>query len=285
MKLVDHTGKKFGRLTVLRRGEKKPNDSKTYWLCQCDCGNIVSKSAIYLTHTEVPSCGCYKRESISRLKLEDLTGKRFGRLTVLYRTNKVGELTKWHCKCDCGNELDVFAGNLKKGNHTTSCGCYAKENTTKNKTTHGYRHTRVYDVFCHMKDRCNNPNNPSYSRYGGRGIKICTEWENNPGAFCKWAYEHGFREDARYGETTIERLDNDKGYSPDNCAIKTFKEQANNRRTNLFIEHNGIRKTLAQWRDFFGLSQWQAYKYLVIKKYTIQELIDRGIVKGGVFSI
>lgn len=285
MRLVDHTGKKFGRLTVLYRGEKKLNDSKVYWVCKCDCGNIVSKSAIYLTKTDVPSCGCYKREHTSELKLDDLTGKRFGRLMVMYRSNKAGESAKWHCKCDCGNECDKRANALKKSKDIASCGCYVIENKRKIKTKHGYRHTRIYDVFCHMKDRCNNPNNPSYPRYGGRGIRICPEWENNPVLFYEWAYANGFREDAKYGETTIDRIDNNKGYSPDNCAIKPLKDQANNRRTNIFFEHNGVRKTLAQWRDFFGLTQWQAYKYLVLKKLTIQDMIDRGIVKSDAFSI
>ena len=285
MRLVDHTGKKFGRLTVLYRGEKKLNDSKVYWVCKCDCGNIVSKSAIYLTKTDVPSCGCYKREHLSELKLDDLTGKRFGRLTVLYRANTVGEMAKWHCKCDCGNEVDVFAGNLKKGNHSTSCGCYQNERRIESHTTHGYSNTRIYQVYCKIKDRCNCKNNPSYYRYGARGIKMCPEWENDPEVFCKWAYANGYREDAEFGETTIDRRDNNKGYSPDNCRIIPLKEQCNNRSTNIFFEHKGIRKTLAQWRDMFGLTQWQAYKYLVLRNYTIQDLIDRGIVKNDAFSI
>lgn len=285
MKLDDLTGKKFGRLTVLYRGEKKPNDPKTYWVCQCDCGKVITKSAPYLKTSVEPSCGCYKTETVSKCKLKDLTGQRFGRLTVLYRANNVGEMAKWHCRCDCGNEVDVFAGNLKKKNHSTSCGCYQEERRSEVHTTHGMSHTRLDGVFNKMKQRCYNPNNPSYPSYGGRGIGICKEWLDDPSEFYKWMYANGYRDDAEYGETTIERNDNNKGYSPENCSIKPLKDQANNRRTNLFIEHNGVRKTLAQWRDFFGLSQWQAYKYLVIKKYTIQELIDRDIVKNDAFSI
>lgn len=281
MKLDDLTGKKFGKLTVLRRGETrryKSKQSHVAWICQCDCGNICEKTAVGLKNYKIPSCGCAEKEARSEGRLEDLTGQRFGRLVVMYRASDIGELAKWHCKCDCGNECDVFASNLKKKGHTTSCGCYNSENVTRMKTKHGYRHTRIYDVFSHMKDRCNNPNNPSYPRYGGRGIKICSEWENDPGSFCKWAYDNGYDENAGYGETTIDRIDNNKGYSPENCRVVTFKTQSNNRRSNLFIEHNGERKTLAQWRDYFGLSQWKAYHYLVEKKYTIQDLIDKGIV-------
>ena len=288
MKLDDLTGKKFGRLTVLRRAtvEDDPMAAKhTVWVCECDCGNIATKSAIGLKNYRIPSCGCAEKEARSLSRFEDLSGQRFGRLTVMYRSNKPGEITKWHCRCDCGNEVDVFAGNLKKKNHSTSCGCYNSEKTTERKTTHGYRHTRIYDVFCHMKDRCNNPNNPRYSSYGGRGIKICPEWEEDPVKFYEWAYANGFREDAKYGETTIERNDNNKGYSPENCSIKPLKEQANNRRTSLFITHDGVTKTLAQWRDLFGISQGRIYYYVVERKFTIQRLIDEGIVDGGALSI
>lgn len=288
MKLDDLTGKKFGRLTVLRRAtvEDDPMAAKhTVWVCECDCGNIATKSAIGLKNYRIPSCGCAEKEARSLNRFEDLTGKRFGRLTVMYRANKPGEITKWHCRCDCGNEVDVFAGNLKRKNHSTSCGCYQEERRSEVHTTHGYSNTRIAQVFSHMKDRCNNPNNPRYPSYGGRGIKICPEWEDNPAAFYEWAYANGFREDAEYGETTIERNDNNRGYSPENCSIKPLKDQANNRRTSLFITHNGVTKTLAQWRDLLGMTQNEAYRYIVKKKYTIQRLIDEGIVNGGALSI
>ena len=219
------------------------------------------------------------------MRLEDLTGRRFGRLTVLYRAENQNNMVRWHCVCDCGNEVDVLARNLKKPGHSTSCGCYQNEVRSAVHTKHGFRKTRAYDVYCGIKDRCNNQNNPRYSSYGGRGIKMCPKWESDPAAFCEWAYANGFREDAEYGETTIERNDNNRGYSPENCSIKPLKDQANNRRTSLFITHNGVTKTLAQWRDLLGMTQNQAYRYIVKKKYTIQRLIDEGIVNGGALSI
>lgn len=280
MKKLDLTGKKYGRLTVLEQAENRttPNGTQiVMWKCQCDCGNIVIRSAGNLRHVAHPSCGCWVRENTSKHRLEDLSGKRFGRLLVVERAANTGVTTRWRCKCDCGNECVVTAQNLKRG-HTISCGCYREEVRPRQSFKHGYRHSRIYGVYGKLKSRCCNPNNSSYYRYGGRGITICDEWLNNPESFCEWAYAHGYREDAEYGECTIERIDNNKGYSPDNCKIANEKEQANNRRSNLLIEHNGETKTLAQWRDYFGMTQGKAYYHLVLKGRTVQELIDRGII-------
>lgn len=216
------------------------------------------------------------------MKLKDLTGQKFGRLTVLkkadnHTTPNGSIVTMWKCKCDCGNIRIVTSRNLRTG-HTTSCGCFNNEKRIERKTIHGYRHKRIYYVYCKIKDRCTNPQNKSYPRYGGRGITMCDEWLNNPKAFCDWAYENGYDENAKYGECTVDRIDNSKGYSPENCRFANEKEQANNRRSNHLITHNGITKTLAQWRDYYGMTQSKAYYHLVLKGKTIQELIDNGVV-------
>lgn len=282
MKLQDLTGQRFGRLTVIKRAENKispKGHQTTMWICKCDCGKIVEKSSIRLKSTEVPSCGCYTKELVSKIRVHDLTGQRFGKLVVLRRSMEEPTWpTKWVCKCDCGNECVVLGGNLRKEGHTTSCGCVREQLRKKLRYSHGYRHTRIYSVYSKIKDRCYNPNTPCYPRYGGRGITMCDEWKDNPGSFCEWAYANGYREDAEYGECTIERIDNSKGYSPENCRIATLKEQCNNRRTNVFIEHNGETKTLAQWREYFGISQYKAYHYLIQKGMSIQEMLDKGLV-------
>ncbi len=280
MQMNDLKGLRFGRLCVLEKAEsqKTPNGTaRTMWKCKCDCGNIVYRSQQNLRTAKHPSCGCWKKELTSERKLEDLTGKRFGRLVVIERAETIHVSTRWKCKCDCGNECIVLAQNLKKG-HTISCGCYREEVRPTLKVTHGYRHTRIYSVFSKMKDRCNNPNNPSYPRYGGRGITICNEWLDNPETFFEWAYNNGYDESASYGQCTIDRIDNSKGYFPENCRIVNEKIQSNNRRSNHLIEHNGEVKTLAEWRDFFGMTQSKAYYHLVQKGRSIQYLIDNGIV-------
>ena len=281
MELKDLTGQQFGRLTVIKREATSitPNGTKrTMWLCQCVCGKTVIRSSQNLRNTPVPSCGCYVAEKSSKRRLIDLTGMRFGRLTVVGRTSEIGKgLVKWHCKCDCGNECDVIADNLRRL-HTISCGCYREEIRPTLAYKHGMRHTRIYDLYDKIKDRCYNPNNPRYERYGGRGITMCDEWYNDRMAFFEWAYKNGYDENAEYGDCTIDRIDNNKGYSPDNCRFVDIKVQSNNRATNLIIEHNGEKKTLAQWRDYFGMTQWQAYKNFVVHKRTIQDVIDNGVI-------
>lgn len=280
MEMIDLTGMKFGRLTVLEKAEsqKTPNGSKrTMWKCQCDCGNIVIRSQQNIRNAKHASCGCWTSELTSERRLENLIGQRFGKLTVIARAETTHVSTRWKCKCDCGNECIVLAQNLKKG-HTKSCGCFREEVRPTQRLTHGLRHTRIYGVYSKIKDRCYSKNNPSYPRYGGRGITMCDEWYNDPKAFADWAYANGYKEDATYGECTVDRIDNNKGYSPDNCRITNEKVQANNRRSNLLIEHNGETKTLAEWRDYFGMTQSKAHYHLVEKGRSIQYLIDNGIV-------
>ena len=279
-KREDLTGRTFGNLTVIEYAGThitSGGQRKGLWKCRCSCGNEIVTNAQRLKRGETKSCGCMKPLRTSERKLKDLSGKRFGRLTVQYRVGKIGEMVKWHCKCDCGNECDVLAGNLIKG-HTVSCGCYREEVRPQNAFKHGLKHTRIYGVWEKMKSRCEDKSNPSYPRYGGRGITVCDEWKDNSSAFITWAYEHGYDENAKYSDTTIERIDNSKGYCPENCRIANAKEQANNRRTNRLITHNGETKTLAQWRDQFGMTQSKAYYHLVQKQRTIQYLIDKGIV-------
>ena len=256
MQKIDLTGKIFGRLTVIEQAESSvtPNGCiRTMWRCKCECGNEVIRSSQNLRNAKEGSCGCAKREQMSELKLENLIGQRFGRLVVVSRASS-DRYTKWHCKCDCGNECDVLANNLKRG-HTQSCGCYRDETRVENKLEHGYRYTRIYDVWSKIKGRCYNTNDPRYSSYGGRGIVMCDEWRDNPVAFIEWAYENGYDDNAKYGETTIDRIDNNKGYSPENCRIANQIVQNNNRRTNRRITYNGKTHTVSEWSRIINIGQ------------------------------
>ena len=158
------------------------------------------------------------------MKLIDLTGFKFGRLTVIERAATVNKHTMWLCKCDCGKEIIVDAYNIKTG-HTLSCGCLQRERTSKANTIHGKRITRLYRIWVCMKNRCYQQSYHAFKHYGGRGITVCGEWLNDFQAFYEWSMANGYKENL-----TIDRIDNDKGYSPSNCRWVTMKEQNKNKR-------------------------------------------------------
>lgn len=168
-------------------------------------------------------------------KIIDITGQRFGKLTVIGIASR--NPLKWKCVCDCGNTTEVRTSNLKR-NQVASCGCTHKKGNPK----HGQCYTRVYKIYAKMLRRCYKTYDPAYKNYGGRGITVCDEWKNSFEAFSKWAYQNGYSD-----ELTIDRIDNDKGYSPDNCRWATVIQQANNTRANRLFTMNGVTKTLSQW--------------------------------------
>lgn len=161
--------------------------------------------------------------------VKDLTGQRFGRLVVVERagSDKHKHAT-WKCQCDCGEVRVLCSGNLRNG-LVNSCGCLRVDSNKKRFTKHGRRESRLYCVWIDMKKRCYNPSTHNYHRYGGRGITICDEWLHNFEAFYDWAIANGYDETAPRGQCTIDRIDNDKGYSPDNCRWVDAKTQNNNK--------------------------------------------------------
>ena len=214
-------------------------------------------------------------------RLIDLSGKTFGRLTVVKQLPTVytarGSRTRWLCKCSCGNELEVDAYSLRSG-HTQSCGCLQSEIAAKRiaerTKTHGQSKSKLFKIWMSMRNRCSYPNTRYYKDYGGRGIRVCDEWENSFESFRKWALQTGYDENAPKGQYTIERINVDGNYCPENCKWATTKEQANNKRNTLYLTFNGITQSAAMWADEYGLKHTTLYERLR-KGWSIEDAITR----------
>lgn len=198
------------------------------------------------------------------MKFNDLTNKKFGRLTVanIRNKNKNNEII-WLCKCECGNTLWVKSKNLtRSARPTRSCGCIKKELNKTRGIKHNKRHTRLYGIWAGIKRRCYNPQEKMYKYYGGRGIKVCDEWLNDFEKFNEWAFANGYDENAKRGECTIDRINVDGDYEPSNCRWISMKAQNLNKGTNRVIELNGENKCLSEWLQITGVSSTSFYRRL-----------------------
>lgn len=207
-------------------------------------------------------------------KIKDLTGQKYGLLTVIGLKDTDTRKTYWVCQCECGNIKEVRSDSLLCG-AIKSCGCLKraqdKVNLTKNHR-HKMSGTRLYSEWQGMKGRCYNPHDPRYDRWGGRGITVCDEWRDSFEAFYEWSMSHGYAEDL-----TIDRIDNDMGYAPDNCRWATQIEQSRNRSSNINIRIGNSTRTLTEWCEIFQVN----YKNVLSRYHRngfigIDDLFNRG---------
>lgn len=176
-----------------------------------------------------------------KTKALDIAGRRFGRLIAIKPEKyKIGRKTIWLCICDCGNETRASIDKLNSG-EKKSCGCLKKSKAVENlkkikkvHSTHNQSKTRLYNIYTHMKGRCNNQNNKKYSCYGARGIKVCKEWLESYEKFAAWAKLNGYSDGL-----TIERIDVNGDYSPQNCKWISMKDQCHNKQNTIRIDDNG----------------------------------------------
>lgn len=207
-------------------------------------------------------------------KFEDLTGQKFGRLTVIsIAERKKGYGVYWLCKCECGNETITSTGHLKSG-HTKSCGCLQKERAKEYNQKHCQTYTRMYYIWISMKGRCYNNNNNAYKNYGKRGIKICDEWLNNFEKFYEWSINNGYTD-----ELTIDRIDVNGNYTPENCRWVDRITQANNTTRNKFLTYNNETKTLAQWCNILNLNYHTIKRRLNKYHWSVEKALSTPIRK------
>lgn len=193
--------------------------------------------------------------------------------------NNHGE-AMWKCICDCGKEHEATSYNLTRG-RTTQCRSCMILQIAKSNTKHGCKPKRLHEIYANMKTRCHNPNYELWSRYGGRGIKVCEEWENSYKSFRDWAFSSGYSDNL-----TLDRIDNDGDYCPDNCKWSDRVEQANNRHTNRILTLNGEKDTMANWARKTGLPYWliqrrlDEFKWSEEKTLTTPRGAKNDIVRG-----
>lgn len=234
---------------------------------QIECGHNTAMEVAMSVHT-IP-------QSKHGNRFIDMAGKRVGRLIVVSCAGFRHNQAMWLCRCDCGNETVVFGSVLRRDQKTQSCGCIVKEVMSKLKTTHGMSRTTEYRIWRGMINRCHKETDPAYSRYGGRGIVVCDKWRNS---FPDFLEDMGSRPGKRY---SLDRIDNDKGYSPENCRWATNKQQSNNRRNNHLITYDGETHTISEWADITGIKQETILNRLNVHNWSIEKTLSTPVSRTG----
>lgn len=194
-------------------------------------------------------------------------GSMFGRLLVIEPGKIVGRNRYWICRCDCGNTKEIAYSSLSKGT-SKSCGCLNAELSSARRTTHGKSKSSEYGIWLGMHQRCEDVNHHAYKNYGGRGISVCQEWKG---------FEKFFADMGPSNGGTLERKDNDKGYSAANCIWDTRKAQANNRRSNIPIEFKNKTQTIQQWSEELGIPYFTLRARLVILNWPVKRALTEPI--------
>lgn len=265
----ENVGKKYGKLTITEFLHLKKNGIPVY-SCTCECGyKRLQVSFDRLENGITTDCGCSKRNG-------DLIGKRFGRLVVVRKTEERKRRSiVWECKCDCGNTF-YCAGQRLSSNKIVSCGCKSKEKQ------HFAHNSSIHKIWDTMLTRCYNKNRRQYYLYGGRGIKVCDEWNSRTGNvkafsnFYDWAINNGYSEEKeKWGRAkyTLDRIDPDGDYSPTNCRWITNEEQQKNKRADKLFEYNGETKTVKEWLKQYYVKNNDYYRLLFLG-YSNKEILD-----------
>lgn len=201
--------------------------------------------------------------------MKNLTGKKFGRLTAVKKIgiDKRGQAI-WLCKCECGNTIETITNRLTMGK-TKSCGCLALENKRNLHITHGKSHTRLNSIYRKMKQRCYNPHNPAFKYYGGKGILICEEWLKDFDNFYYWAIQNGYND-----SLSIDRIDVNGNYEPQNCRWADDKTQARNTTHCRYVRYKGETKTLSEWCEVLCLNYATINQRLNKLKWSVQRAFE-----------
>lgn len=250
----DLTNQKIGKLTAIKLCDDRKDSNQTtkLWECKCDCGNIVYKSARILNEAKKLnrniSCGCSTKI--------DLTGKKFGNITIKRYLYSKQKQRFWECKCDCGDLLILNSNYFK----SHKCNCLKLQ---KQHTNYLYR---IRTIFYKMRHRCYNTTDKNYKNYGGRSIKICDEWLNDIDKFVEWSLLNGYKPNLE-----IDRINNNGNYEPNNCRWVDNYIQANNKTNNINISYNGKIQSLRKWCRELNLPYRKTHKRIKLYGWSIEK--------------
>ena len=259
-KIIDLTGFTIGWLTVLHRGDNQ--QGRATWVCHCICGTTtVVRSSSLRKQNPTTSCGCKRK-----ITIKNLNKKNFGRLTVICDSGeRFDGQVLWLCNCSCGNRVKVRSASLQNG-HTQSCGCLQKE--VKSNYKHGKAGTQLYKAWHAMFARCYNLTDISYANYGGRDIGVCIRWHD----FDLFCIDMGVPPP----NTSLDRINNDGNYAPENCRWATRKQQMNNRTITRFLTHCGVTRSLTEWAEIVGVTS-NAIRLRLGYGWTIEEALTTSL--------
>ena len=264
---MDYTNKTIRDIYIIKRDEediikhKGKGGSSPIYVCKCLlCGKIFKRKIYNILNNKFGNCGCKSLQY-------DFTNQKFGKLLAIKPNgvNKKGQIL-WECLCDCGNYCIKTSYSLRVGYGIQCDMCKRKMISQKNSKPKKYS-KRLYECYVNMKTRATNKNQDHNNRYINRGVKMCDEWLNDYYAFEKWALENGYNENL-----TLDRIDNNGNYEPNNCRWATAKEQANNRRTNRLLEYNNEFNTMANWSNILGIKYCNIQR-MIKKGKTLSEIV------------
>lgn len=257
-----HIGEVLGNITIKAIDmEYYYKNKRKKYIWECGCGNKFS--SFYHNIQKLSKCKICKEKEL------DLNGNTFGRLMVLSEIRDSSHYRHYLCMCECGNKCDIRRSDLLSGK-TKSCGCLKYEN--KASLTHGLTKTRIHNIWTAMKQRCYYKKSKNFQNYGGRGITVCEEWKDDFIKFYNWAMTNGYND-----KLSIDRIDVNGNYEPNNCRWATDIEQGRNKTINRYIEYNGEIKTLVEWSECLKIN----YSTLrtKTKKYSLEDIIKMEGIK------